>query len=123
MAGNDEHGGGLERTDEIAPTLMLAGKYRLGRLLGEGGMGAVYEAEHLGLGTTVAVKLLGEGSNTDPKSIARFKREAKAMGQIKHENVVRATSVERSGQMVPRSVDNLSSPRSTGSKSARAERV
>ncbi|MBT8494427.1 MAG: serine/threonine protein kinase, partial [Deltaproteobacteria bacterium] len=89
MAGNDDQGGGLERTDELAPTLMLAGKYRLGRLLGEGGMGAVYEAEHLGLGTTVAVKLLGEGSNTDPKSIARFKREAKAMGQIKHENVVR----------------------------------
>jgi len=89
MAANDDQSGTLDRTDELPPTTMLAGKYRLGRLLGEGGMGAVYEAEHVGLGAKVAVKLLGEGSNTDPKSIARFKREAKAMGQVKHDNVVR----------------------------------
>ncbi len=89
MATNDDQGGRLDVTDELAPTTMLAGKYRLGRLVGEGGMGAVYEAEHTGLGATVAVKLLGDGSSTDPKAIARFKREAKAMGQIKHDNVVR----------------------------------
>lgn len=81
--------GKIDPTEELAPTPMLAGKYRLGRLLGEGGMGAVYEAEHVGLGSQVAIKLLGEGSNTDPKSIARFKREARAMGAIKHDNVVR----------------------------------
>jgi serine/threonine-protein kinase len=88
MAHDDRKGSNLEQTDVLAPQTLLAGKYELGRLLGEGGMGAVYEANHVGLGAQVAVKLLGEGSTTDPKSIARFKREAKAMGQIRHENVV-----------------------------------
>ncbi len=72
----------------LTPTRVLAGKYRLGRMLGEGGMGAVYEAEHEGLGSRVAIKLLTEAGTTDPKMLARFRREAKAMGAIRHENVV-----------------------------------
>jgi phosphate/phosphite/phosphonate ABC transporter binding protein len=75
-------------TSMLAPTRVLAGKYRLGRMLGEGGMGAVYEAEHQGLGSRVAVKLLSDTGITDPKMLARFRREAKAMGAIRHENVV-----------------------------------
>jgi serine/threonine-protein kinase len=80
--------GTLERTDVIARTRTLDGKYRLGRLLGEGGMGAVYEAEHEGLKARVAVKLLSEHGSLDAKSVARFKREARAMGAVRHENVV-----------------------------------
>jgi len=78
----------MERTDVIARTRVLDGKYRLGRLIGEGGMGAVYEAEHEGLRARVAVKLLGEHGHLDPKAIVRFRREARAMGAIRHENVV-----------------------------------
>lgn len=79
---------GMIATDVLAPTRVIAGKYHLGKVIGEGGMGAVYEAEHHDLGTTVAVKLLSEASINNPKSLARFRREAKVMGQIHHENVI-----------------------------------
>ena len=89
MSSDDKPTGGtLERTDVIARTRLLEGKYRLGRLIGEGGMGAVYEAEHEGLRAKVAVKLLSEHGSLDQKSVARFRREARAMGAIRHENVV-----------------------------------
>jgi eukaryotic-like serine/threonine-protein kinase len=86
--GGDPSDPPVHSTSVLAPTRVLAGKYRLGRMLGEGGMGAVYEAEHLGLGSRVAVKLLSETGITDPKMLARFRREAKAMGAIRHENVI-----------------------------------
>ncbi len=88
MSRDDSTSGTVERTDVIARTRVLDGKYRLGRLIGEGGMGAVYEAEHEGLRARVAVKLLGEHGHLDPKAIVRFRREARAMGAIRHENVV-----------------------------------
>ena len=77
-----------ERTDVLEPPKMIAGKYRLGRLLGEGGMGAVYAAEHVGLGAQVAIKLLSERFVSDPKSLMRFRREARAAAAVKHRNVV-----------------------------------
>lgn len=79
---------GMIATDVLAPTRVIAGKYHLGRILGEGGMGAVYEADHRELGAKVAVKLLSEASINNPNSLARFRREAMVMGQIHHENVV-----------------------------------
>jgi phosphate/phosphite/phosphonate ABC transporter binding protein len=74
--------------EELPSARLLAGKYRLGRLIGEGGMGAVYEAEHTGLGAHVAVKILSEGGVVDEKALSRFRREARAMGAIRHDNVV-----------------------------------
>ena len=88
MTHDEKPSGTLERTDVIARTRVLDGKYRLGRLIGEGGMGAVYEAEHEGLKARVAIKLLSEHGSLDSKSVARFRREARAMGAIHHENVV-----------------------------------
>jgi len=93
------HGGGdddaldareASRTEVLPPTRLLAGKYRLGRLLGEGGMGAVYEAEHTGLGARVAIKLLSEHIQNE-RAIARFRREARAMAAVRHDNVVTVT--------------------------------
>ncbi len=83
-----EKNNGMIATDVLAPTRVIAGKYHLGRVLGEGGMGAVYEADHRELGAKVAVKLLSEASVNNPNSLARFRREAKVMGQIRHENVI-----------------------------------
>jgi tRNA A-37 threonylcarbamoyl transferase component Bud32/tetratricopeptide (TPR) repeat protein len=61
-------------------------RYRVRRLLGRGGMGAVYEAEHVGLGKRVAVKFItGE---IDPDTLARFRREARVAGQLAHDHVV-----------------------------------
>ncbi len=83
-----EKNNGMIATDVLAPTRVIAGKYHLGKVLGEGGMGAVYEADHRELGAKVAVKLLSEASVNNPNSLARFRREAKVMGQIRHENVI-----------------------------------
>ncbi len=63
-------------------------KYRLSRLLGEGGMGAVYEAEDLRNGSLVAMKVL-RGSLPDPAARLRFEREARALYELRHENLVR----------------------------------
>ncbi len=64
------------------------GKYQLIRLLGQGGMAEVYEAFQPGTERSVAVKvLLGYGNET-PDSIARFKREARSIAQLRHTNIV-----------------------------------
>ena len=63
-------------------------KYRLSRLLGEGGMGVVYEAEDLRDGSLVAVKIL-RGTLPDPAARLRFEREARALYELRHESLVR----------------------------------
>ncbi|HBL29958.1 MAG TPA: serine/threonine protein kinase, partial [Acidobacteria bacterium] len=72
------------------PQRVLDGKYRLEDRLGEGANGVVYRALHLGLKKSFAVKLLQEGS-LDPGSLARFRREAEALGQLRHPHVVEVT--------------------------------
>ena len=69
---------------------VLDGKYRLEARLGEGATGVVYRAVHLDLKKTFAVKLLKTGS-PDPSSLARFRREAEALGQLRHPHVVEVT--------------------------------
>jgi serine/threonine protein kinase len=69
----------------------------LRRLIGRGGMGAVYEAEHERLGRAMAVKVLPRLAAVDPEYILRFEREVKAAGKLDHPNVVRATDAGESG--------------------------
>ncbi|HEY2509785.1 MAG TPA: serine/threonine-protein kinase, partial [Polyangiaceae bacterium] len=72
---------------------VLAGKYRVERLLGQGGMGAVFAASHELLRQRVAIKvILGERAR-DPASVARFLNEARAMARIQDEHVARVTDV------------------------------
>lgn len=78
-------------TDILPAQRLIDGKYKLGRLLGEGGMGAVFEAEHTGLGVFVALKLLNDAFITEPNALSRFRREARAAASIRHENVVAVT--------------------------------
>jgi eukaryotic-like serine/threonine-protein kinase len=73
---------------------VLRGKYRLVRLLGDGGMGAVYEANHEGLGTRVAIKVLHAELARRQGLIERFLREARVSAQIKSPNVVQVMDVE-----------------------------
>jgi len=63
-------------------------RYRIVRLIGEGGMGCVYEGVHEVLGRRVAIKTLKPRLAYDPKSCERFLREAKAASRIVHPNVV-----------------------------------
>jgi serine/threonine-protein kinase len=90
-----------ERGVAAAPGRLLAGKYRLGRLLGEGGMGSVYEAEHVGLGARVAVKLLSPACAANDRAVLRFRREARAAAAVKHENIVVVTDTDTDEDGVP----------------------
>jgi serine/threonine protein kinase len=67
---------------------VLVGRYKIKRLIGEGGMGGVYEGEHLEIGRRVAIKLVHTVHAHDPHIAARIKQEAKSTGQIESENVV-----------------------------------
>jgi eukaryotic-like serine/threonine-protein kinase len=67
---------------------VIADRYKILALLGEGGMGAVYVAEHLPVGRKVAVKRLHPELASDEKAIARLQREARAAGATGHEHVV-----------------------------------
>ncbi|HZO14335.1 MAG TPA: serine/threonine-protein kinase, partial [Polyangiaceae bacterium] len=74
---------------ELRADAIVAGKYRLLRQLGQGGMGVVWEAHHLGLDTEVAVKFIRpERVAVDPALLARFEREARAAARIAHPHVV-----------------------------------
>ncbi len=67
----------------------LAGRYELIEVIGRGGMGAVYHAQDLVLGRSVAVKVLRESlADQDPTNVVRFEREARAAAALNHPSVV-----------------------------------
>lgn len=84
----------------LGPGSVLSSKYKLVRLLGEGGMGAVFEATHLVLGTRVAVKVLHADLARRPGLIDRFLQEAMVAARIRSENVVHVMDVERTPEGV-----------------------
>jgi hypothetical protein len=77
----------------LEPGVVLAGKYRVERVLGQGGMGVVLAAHHLQLGQRVALKFLLPEVCTSGEAVARFLREARAAVQIESEHVARVVDV------------------------------
>jgi serine/threonine protein kinase len=73
---------------------VLGGKYRILRKIGSGGIGVVYAAEHIALGTEVAVKVLRGAAAMDASEIARLRREARVQGSIEHPNVIRTLDLD-----------------------------
>jgi serine/threonine-protein kinase len=67
---------------------IIDGKYRIVRLIGEGGMGAVYEGENMRIHRKVAIKVLHSGVAATGEAVARFEREAQAAGRIGSEHIV-----------------------------------
>ncbi|MEI9953873.1 MAG: protein kinase [Pseudomonadota bacterium] len=67
---------------------IIDGKYRTIRLIGEGGMGAVYEAENIRIHRKVAIKVLHAGVAGSAEAVQRFEREAQAAGRIGSEHIV-----------------------------------
>lgn len=68
----------------------ILGSYKILELLGQGGMGAVYKAHHIHLGKIVALKILSHRVTERSASVARFRREMKAVGALIHPNIVQA---------------------------------
>src|SRR5882672_11752111 len=70
---------------------VLSDRYRIESVLGEGGMGAVYLAEHLLMHKRLAIKVLHPEMMRMPEVVQRFEREALAAAHIEHPNVAAAT--------------------------------
>lgn len=66
---------------------IAGGKYRLDRLIGRGGMGAVYAGTHVELERPVAIKVLLPDFTDEPQALERFRREARAAARLNHPNV------------------------------------
>jgi serine/threonine protein kinase len=82
------------------PGETVAGKYAIVRVIGQGGMGVVYEATHLRLRRRVALKMLFP-HNTSPDTVARFEREARAAGRLQHRNVAAVLDVDTTPDGLP----------------------
>jgi serine/threonine protein kinase/CheY-like chemotaxis protein len=77
---------------------LLAGRYRVGALLGSGGMGSVYEAVREDLGQMpVAIKVLHESIASDEDALGRFRREAHTVARLNHQNIVRILDFQMPG--------------------------
>jgi eukaryotic-like serine/threonine-protein kinase len=70
------------------PGDLIAGRYELEELLGSGGMSSVFLARDIQLGRRVALKILHEQYVSDPEYVERFRREAQAVAQLSHPNIV-----------------------------------
>jgi serine/threonine-protein kinase len=81
----------VSETNESLVGTVLADRYRIERLLGAGGMGAVYRAEHVLMRKACAVKVLHREMTQVREVVARFEREAVAAARIEHPNVAAAT--------------------------------
>ncbi len=77
------------------------GSYRLGHVIGRGGMGEVYEAVHIETGEAAAVKLLGQHQLGDPHSIERFLREVRVVRSLRSPHVVRVFDAGEQRDQIP----------------------
>ena len=87
-----------DRTGEVSRSLvgtMLAGRYHISKKIAEGGMGTVYQAEHMLIHKLVAVKVLHGEMSQDAEMVVRFQREAQAAAAIDHPNICAATDFGR----------------------------
>ncbi len=76
------------RSRTLAPGTLVGGRYRVLGILGEGGFGVVYDAEHIELQRPVALKVLNSELTQDPTLCARFQQEARTAAAIGHPNIV-----------------------------------
>ena len=84
-----------DENERLTPGTVIAERYRVESVLGEGGMGVVYLAEHTLMRKRVALKVLLRAWCRVPEVIQRFEREAIAAGKIDHPNVAAATDFGR----------------------------
>ena len=78
---------------------VIAGKYKLLERLGKGGMAMVFLCEHQVMKRLVALKILPQGHGEDRELLGRFHREARALSQLRHPNIVGAYDVDESNKI------------------------
>ena len=83
--------GAAERPPASLVGTILEGRYRIIRQLGEGGMGVVYEGEHVAIEKRFAIKVLKEEVSGQSEVVARFRQEARSASRIGHPNIVDVT--------------------------------
>jgi serine/threonine-protein kinase len=86
---------------------LLGGKYKLVRLIGEGGMASVFEASHQRLEQRVAIKILAPEFCRDAELVARFEREARAVSGLRSRHAVRVLDVDATPEGLPYIVMDL----------------
>jgi serine/threonine-protein kinase len=92
-----EHGS----AGQAPPGTVVGGRFRIERLLGEGGYGCVYQAMQLNLSRGVALKIMHADVLKRPAALARFEREAVLTQQLSHPNIVRLFDFGRTEQGIP----------------------
>ena len=85
---NDPQHSNHAPSPSLQPGAIVDEKYELKKFIGMGGMGAVYSAVHLQLGTDVAIKVLHPRFGVDQESVARFQREARIIASLRHANIL-----------------------------------
>lgn len=85
--------GGVPGAAALRAGQVLAGKYRVERVLGAGGMGVVVAARHIHLDAPVALKFMTEEALADQALVSRFLREARATARLRGEHVIRVSDV------------------------------
>jgi serine/threonine protein kinase/TPR repeat protein len=90
------HGVPLNEIRDLKPGMVIRNTYRIIRKLGQGGMGAVYLAQHTLMDEPQALKFLSSELSQDEAFTARFLREVRTLRQIRHKNVVDAGNLEPS---------------------------
>ena len=78
---------------------VIANKYKVLERLGSGGMASVYLCEHLVMRRPVALKVLPDVAGGESPKLARFRREARAVAQLNHPNIVAAHDIDRHGRL------------------------
>src|SRR4051794_8323751 len=84
---------------DLAAPLLDHPRYRVLRLLGQGGMGAVYLAEHLFMGRQVALKVVSTSLMDSPDALERFRQEVRAAARLSHPNIVAAFDADHVGDL------------------------
>jgi tRNA A-37 threonylcarbamoyl transferase component Bud32 len=107
----------------LEPGQLIDGKYVIERLLGEGGMGAVFVASHTVLSKKVAIKVLHQEFADKAEMAERFVREAKAASLIGHENIIDVTDIGRTDGGTLYIVMELLEGESLESRLRRAQRL
>ncbi len=109
--GDGKHYASLSRDLSLPMELRKHPRYKLGKFLGAGGMGVVYQAEHRLMDRLVALKILHQDLMRNPRVIKRFRQEVKAAARLSHPNIVTAYDADQAGDahfLVMEFVDGMS---------------